>query len=357
MSERRIPVSVFALFAQPVICVRKDCISYMNARAIALAGKDLVGKPANTLLSSQLLSDPEGSFVAAAFVGTKSCVINAGAYAGEQVFVLCPDEAPRQTEAAVFAGMRSSLATLRICGSRISRLAELRCDDTLRSYAVSVNRCYYKMKRNIDNLSLIDLIRCGEYPFFAESTDLTELFSKLIDSVNVLLGTATKIEFSAPPELYAVVDRYLAELALLNLLSNSLAHCGENDRISVSLVRTDKSTVLAVNDSGSGIAPEELPHVFDRQSRCSDLSAAAEGVGLGLATVRSIAELHGGTVLLESRGVGCGTSVRLMLSNFVAASGRLRSDTMLYGSVGLTSILQELSDALPDDCFSSMTDD
>ncbi len=359
MAERKIPVSVLSVMAQPVIIVKKELISYMNPAAVSLAGKDFTGKPASLLLPSHLTGTHGGTFTATGFIGKRSCVVNVCSSGAEQYFILSPSVDEEGIEAVAFASMRSSLANLRICGSRLSGLAEMRKDEQLRGYSVSINRSYYRMKRNIDNLSLIDLMHHGAYPLYAESTDLTDFFGELIKSVSILLGSGAgiSIDFNAPEQLHIVVDRYLAELALLNLLSNSLAHCKSGDRISVSLLKTDKSTVLAVSDSGSGIDPEALPHIFGGSDADKRLSDAAQGVGLGLKTVRSIAELHDGALIIESRGIGCGASVRLMLSNYVTPSRTLKAKDSDYDVFGMQSILQELSSCLPDDCYGSLTDD
>lgn len=359
MADLKIPVSALSIVAQPLIIVKKEIISYMNPAAIALAAKDCTGKPASALLPSHLIGTHSGGFTATAFVGTKSCIANVYSSPSEEILVLTPDSATESVEATVFASLRSSLANLRICGSRLSQLAEMRSDAKLRSYSVAVNRSYYRMKRNIDNLSLIDLMHRKAYPFAAESTDLTEFFGELIGSIRILMGSdaGVSIDFNAPEQLYTVVDRYLAELALLNLLSNSLAHCKAGDRISVSLLKTDKSTVLAVNDSGSGIDAEALPRIFCGSRSEDELSAAAQGVGLGLATVRCIAELHDGALIVESRGSGLGTSVRLMFSNYTSPSRTLKTKSSCYDLCGMQSILQELTSCLPDDCYGSLTDD
>ena len=358
MAERKIPVSVLSLLEQPVMIVKKELISYMNPAAVSLAGKDFTGKPASLLLPSHLTGTHGATFTATGFIGKRNCVVNVCNAPTEQYFVLTPSAEEEGIEAAAFASMRSSLANLRMCGSRLSQLAEMRKDEQLRSYSICVNRSYYRMKRNIDNLSLIDLMQHGACPLCAESTDLTRLFGELISSISILLrsGSGISIDFHAPDQLYLVVDRYLAALALLNLLSNSLAHCKSGDRISVSLLKTDKSTVLAVNDSGSGIDPEALPHIFG-DGGDKRLSAAAQGVGLGLKAVRSIAELHDGALIIESRGIGCGASVRLMFSNYVTPSRMLKAPNSDYEVLGMQGILQELSSCLPDDFYSSLTDD
>lgn len=357
MAEHRIPASALSVISQPLIFVKRDIISYMNAAAIEFGGGDLTGKAASVLFPSYILDHKNGSFAATAFVGKKSCTVNVYSHDTETVFALLPKPDTDAAEPTVFASLRTTLANLKMSGSCISRLAEMKHDELLRGYAASVNRCYYRIKRCIDNLSLIELIRHGEYPFYAESTDLSEFYAKLIDSIRILLDKDLKIEFTAPEHLYISIDRYLAELAMLNLISNSLKHCGDKGRISISLMRTDKNTIIAVNDTGEGISPEILPLLFNRQLRSTELCSAAEGTGLGFATVRSIAELHDGALIVESRGTGKGTSVRLMLSNFVQPSSSLRSGGSIYGSGGLSGILQELTDSLPDDCYTSMTDD
>ena len=68
---------------------------------------------------------------------------------------------------------------------------------------------------------------------------------------------------------------------------------------------------VAVSDTGCGIAPEHLPRVFDRFYR-ADSSRSSDGAGLGLALVKSIVDLHGGSAIIESN-MGRGTTVKLIL--------------------------------------------
>ncbi len=357
MAEPKIPISALALVLQPVICVRNDSISYMNPAAVELAGKDLTDRPATALFPTYILERKNSGFVASAFIGKRYCAVNLFASASERIFVLNLKKISNGTDAALFANMRSSLAELRLGGTRLSQLAELRRDIELRDCASSVNRSFYRLKREIDNLNIISLTERDEYPFFAEPTDLTQHLSDLIDTVRILLKSEVKIVFNAPEHFHLAVDRYLVELAVLNLISNSLAHCKSGNRISISLLRTDKNTVIAVNDDGSGIASDRLPYLFEREYRDTELSAAAEGIGLGLSTVRCVAQMHEGALIVESRGVGCGTSVRLMLSNFIAPTSTLHSRAPIYDAAGLACILQELCALLPDSCYTAMTDD
>ncbi|HEU5310194.1 MAG TPA: ATP-binding protein, partial [Candidatus Eisenbacteria bacterium] len=101
-----------------------------------------------------------------------------------------------------------------------------------------------------------------------------------------------------------------------NLVSNGIKFTPKGGRVEVRLERVDSNVEIAVSDTGDGIRTEFLPHVFDR-FRQSDagISRRTAGLGLGLAIVRHLVELHGGTVSAESPGPGQGATflVRLPL--------------------------------------------
>ncbi len=115
--------------------------------------------------------------------------------------------------------------------------------------------------------------------------------------------------------LHARVDVELIERALANLVENSLKFTPAGGRITLQARQADGWLLLGVSDSGAGIAPADQPHLFDRfyQARHSAAPATGEGgKGLGLAIVKRIAELHGGTVGVDSReGVGTAVTLRL----------------------------------------------
>ena len=103
--------------------------------------------------------------------------------------------------------------------------------------------------------------------------------------------------------------------ALWNVLSNAVKFTPEGGRLTVRLERPDEDHVsVRVSDTGIGVAPEFLPRIFDRFTQ-QDSSASREhgGLGLGLAIVRHLVELHGGTVAAESEGVGRGTTFTLTM--------------------------------------------
>ena len=99
-----------------------------------------------------------------------------------------------------------------------------------------------------------------------------------------------------------------------NLLSNAIKFTPKGGKVQVSLAQVASSVEITVADTGQGIAPEFLPHVFERFEQADSSSTRAhKGLGLGLAIVRHLVELHGGGVRAESAGVGHGSTFRVQL--------------------------------------------
>ena len=112
-------------------------------------------------------------------------------------------------------------------------------------------------------------------------------------------------EFHADPMLFG--------RAVSNLVENALRVTPARGTIQISITAGEAHSQVSVKDSGCGIAAEHLPRVFDRFYRI-DASRSSQGTGLGLALVKSIMDLHGGSAVVESE-VGCGTVVTLTFPN------------------------------------------
>jgi signal transduction histidine kinase len=112
----------------------------------------------------------------------------------------------------------------------------------------------------------------------------------------------------------AGVDAARIRQVMHNLLDNALWHTPENGRICVSVEQKGANLSVTVVDSGAGIKPEDLPHLFDRFYRTDNArSRDRGGTGLGLAIVRAIVEAHDGEVTVESAGFGNGSSIAFTL--------------------------------------------
>ncbi|HZF37352.1 MAG TPA: ATP-binding protein, partial [Blastocatellia bacterium] len=110
-------------------------------------------------------------------------------------------------------------------------------------------------------------------------------------------------------EIKLIGDADRLQQVVWNLLSNAIKFTPEGGRIEVELKRVGERAELRISDTGRGISPEFLPHVFDRFRQATDADARARaGLGLGLTIVRYIVEAHGGSVTADSAGVGLGTT-------------------------------------------------
>ncbi len=134
------------------------------------------------------------------------------------------------------------------------------------------------------------------------TADLASAFESAMDGAGLVYEVRCE---RLPHPVY--VDPDMWEKILLNLISNALKFTFEG-RIRVSLTCRDAEAVLTVEDTGTGIADDELPHVFDRFHRVQGARArTVEGSGIGLALVHELARIHGGSVTVKSR-IGAGTT-------------------------------------------------
>jgi signal transduction histidine kinase len=123
------------------------------------------------------------------------------------------------------------------------------------------------------------------------------------------------VDVDAEPAIGVVSgDPIRLQQVVWNLLSNAIKFTPGGGRVSIRLRRVDGSVDLLVSDTGIGISPGFLPHVFERfRQEEAGTTRRYGGLGLGLAIVRHLVELHGGSVLAESAGEGRGATFRVRL--------------------------------------------
>lgn len=126
------------------------------------------------------------------------------------------------------------------------------------------------------------------------------------------------VDIACEGEGQIFADQALFNRALSNLIDNALRFTAGGGNIRISIAARDSHTEVLVRDTGSGIASEHLPRVFDRFYR-GDASRSSAGTGLGLALVKSIVDLHGGSARIQSEA-GSGTAVTLVFPNEIGKS-------------------------------------
>ncbi|WP_239465812.1 heavy metal sensor histidine kinase [Gemmata sp. SH-PL17] len=150
------------------------------------------------------------------------------------------------------------------------------------------------------------VLELEEVDLAAELESLREFYEPVASQAGIEL-----VRLAVPP-LPCRLDRTLLQQAVGNLLTNAFAHTPEGGRVSVAATAEGRDVVLTVSDTGSGIAPDHLPRIFDRFYRPDAARSSGGGCGLGLAIVKSFAELHGGRAEIASL-TGQGTQVTLRL--------------------------------------------
>jgi two-component system, OmpR family, heavy metal sensor histidine kinase CusS len=130
------------------------------------------------------------------------------------------------------------------------------------------------------------------------------------------LAEERRITTTCEGEAEIFADPILFNRAVGNLIDNALRFAPDGGSIRISIRNAENATEISITDTGSGIASEHLPHVFDRFYR-GDASRSSAGTGLGLSLVKSIVDLHGGRAMIQSEP-GHGTTATLTFPNKTA---------------------------------------
>ncbi|BAY64591.1 multi-sensor hybrid histidine kinase [Calothrix brevissima NIES-22] len=148
------------------------------------------------------------------------------------------------------------------------------------------------------------------------------------------------INVSFPSEVAKVLgDPDRLQQVIWNILSNAVKFTLSGGRIEVELKQVDTQIQITVKDNGEGITPEFLPYVFDyfRQAD-SSITRASNGLGLGLAIVHHLVELHGGTVTAESQGKKQGTTFTVKLPIMTATAQHKQTERELARAINLQGL-------------------
>ncbi len=170
------------------------------------------------------------------------------------------------------------------------------------------------LSRLTDDLRVLALAQDGNLKLRLESTDLGMIIREIVSAAQAQAdANAVRLELSIEAGLPPLeVDAERIKQVLNNLLFNALRYTPSGKAVSITLVkRTDRGRAwiaVSVQDQGRGIAPEDLPHVFDRYYKGVD----SRGMGLGLAIAKHIVEAHGGEISVSSSASG-GTAVSFSL--------------------------------------------
>ncbi|GAC1534563.1 MAG: hypothetical protein NVS2B4_14940 [Ramlibacter sp.] len=168
----------------------------------------------------------------------------------------------------------------------------------------------------IDDLLDMSRIVAGKVRLEPGWVDLAQVAEAAVEATRpAAFAKRIALELRCDPDLERVWgDPSRLQQVMWNLLTNAIKFTPEGGRVTIQLDMRPSQVVARVSDTGNGIAPDFLPHVFDRFRQADSTTTRRHGgLGLGLSIVRQLVELHGGTVHAESGGSGAGATFTVLL--------------------------------------------
>jgi two-component system sensor histidine kinase KdpD len=209
------------------------------------------------------------------------------------------------------AAIKGAIASVRDRSVRWSEEDIDAFNETIESQADRLNRV-------ISDILDLNRIESGSLKPEQEPVLALDLLQTARD-ITLLQTKGREVTIEAPPALTALTDEGLITQALVNLVENAAKYALPGSAIHLKAAGTDGQVVLTVEDEGPGIAPQDLPFVFERFYRAEEHSRRIKGSGLGLTIVKAFVELCGGTVGVESSPGG----TRFMISLPAAVSEKV----------------------------------
>jgi PAS domain S-box-containing protein len=193
-------------------------------------------------------------------------------------------------------------------------------DPTLEAMRQTIERQSVQLSRLLDELLDVNRIARGNFAIVREQVDVTEVIARAIETIGPLIqkqGHTLEVKVADGP-LPVMGDAVRLTQALVNLLHNAAKYTPEGGRISLRAQTRGAELEIRVADNGKGIERDLLEKVFELFVQIDPLANdTMGGLGVGLALVRRVVELHGGSVQARSEGLGQGAEfiLRMPLSN------------------------------------------
>jgi len=204
-----------------------------------------------------------------------------------------------------------------------------RLPESARELVALANRNGLRLLKLVNTLLDFSRIEAGRARAWFEPTDIAAFSAELAASFRAAIEQAgLKLVVTAEPSLPAVlVDREMWEKVIFNLLSNAFKFTFSGEiRLAIAMEADGHSIAVKVSDTGTGIAAEELPHLFERFHRVEGAKGRSiEGSGIGLALVQELIRLHGGDIQVDSAlGRGSSFTVRLRIGSDHLPAAQIR---------------------------------
>jgi signal transduction histidine kinase/CheY-like chemotaxis protein len=194
-------------------------------------------------------------------------------------------------------------------------------EQTAAKALAAVDRNAKSQAQLIEDLLDVSRIVSGKMHLNVRPVELTTVINAAVESLRPAAHSkGIKLKMVFDPEAGSVLgDAERLQQVVWNLLSNAIKFTPAGGHVELRLERAGSQAEMVVSDSGQGISPDFLPHVFERFRQAdSSITRSYGGMGLGLSIVKSIVELHGGSVRVESEGEDKGATFTVSLPISVA---------------------------------------
>lgn len=205
---------------------------------------------------------------------------------------------------------------------------------TVRQAQDMMERQVQALVRLVDDLLDVARVMRGKIELRKERVELASVVARAVETAQSLIEAQHhQLDLCIPSEsLLLDADPVRLAQVISNLLTNAAKYTESNGQISLSAVQCGEHVLLRVCDNGIGIARDMLPHVFDLFVQADHAFTKSQGgLGIGLTLVKTLTELHGGTVEAHSEGLGKGSEFRLRLPLAIDAGTAHESTLDLHG--------------------------
>lgn len=330
------------LMLRPAFCVSGGKISKVNGAAapyLLNEGMDILPLLATGIEEYQAFE--EGCLYLTLTIGTRKVGATVIPMDGSHLFLLEQPGDRTELRALSLAAreLRGALNGMSMSASHLS------ADEP--EHLAQFNRRMYQMMRIVSNMS--DAAQyCEADEGQMEAIEICSWLEEILNKAASQLKEADRtLHYSLPAApIYTMADIEKLERAVYNLISNAAKHTAPGGKITVQLVQRGR-LYLSVTDEGNDVDRGTLGNVYTRYLRTPAVTDGPEGIGLGMVLVRSVATMHGGTVLMDAPQ-GKGTRVTMTIQLRQNGSIQLRSPLLRIDYAGERDhCLQELADVLP----------
>jgi signal transduction histidine kinase/ActR/RegA family two-component response regulator len=212
--------------------------------------------------------------------------------------------------------------------------------ETARTAIEAIGKSAKVQAQLIDDLLDVSRITAGKMRIEHQPVELAAVIAAAIETVRPAAETkGVSVSSQVEGSVCVSGDAHRLQQVVWNLLTNAVKFTDPGGEVFVTARTDGRDVLIEVRDTGQGIEPEFMPHLFERFRQADSSSTRSHmGLGLGLAIVRHLVELHGGTIAAESRGVGKGATFRVRIPRLLEPVPRIRRDTPAGGAMDIHGV-------------------